>query len=268
MADASTGATSRYAGRVVLVTGGGSGLGRAIALGAAAEGATVVAADLSEAGLAETAQAVGSTGQVHTVVGDVSTRDGARSIVTAAADAGGGLDVVFNVAGVLRTGPFPELTEADVALVLGVNLGGTMWIAQAAIPHLLARAAEPGPDGAQRDVNICNIASNAGLMGTAYTTIYAASKAGVVSFTRSLAMEYIKTPLRVNAVAPGGIETPMTQAVTFADDTDFDLVRPYMGFRKMSRPEEIAAVVLFVASGEASAMTGSIVSADTGITAG
>lgn len=266
MADA--GATQRYAGRVVLVTGGGSGLGRAVALGAAAEGATVVAADLSEAGLAETVKAAGAAGEIHTTVGDVSTREGAHGIVEAAVGAAGGLDVLINVAGVLRNGPFIDLTEADVQLVLGVNLAGTMWVAQAAIPHLLARAAEPGPDGGTRDVNICNIASNAGLMGTAYTTIYAASKAGVVSFTRSLAMEYIKSPLRVNAVAPGGIETPMTQAVTFADDTDFDLVRPYMGFRKMSRPEEIAAVVLFVASGEASAMTGSIVSADTGITAG
>lgn len=259
---------SRYEGRVVLVTGGGSGLGRAVALGAAAEGATVVAADLSEAGLADTVVAAGSGTTVHTVVGDVSTRDGARALVDAAAAAGGGLDALINVAGVLRNGNFTDLTEADLDLVLGVNLAGTMWTAQAAIPHLLARAAEPGPGGAARDVNICNIASNAGLMGTAYTTAYAASKAGVVNFTRSLAMEYIKTPIRVNAVAPGGIETPMTQAVTFPDDTDFDLVRPYMGFRHMSRPEEIAAVVLFVASSAASAMTGSIVSADTGITAG
>jgi len=258
---------SRYEGRVVLVTGGGSGLGRAVALEAAAEGATVVAADLSEAGLAETAAAA-TSGTIHTVVGDVSSRDGAIAIVEAAVAAGGGLDVLVNVAGVLRNGYFTELTEADVDLVLGVNLVGTLWMCQAAVPHLLARAAQDGPDAPPRDVNICNIASNAGLMGQAYTVLYSASKAAVVNFTRALAMEYIKTPLRVNAVAPGGIKTPMSRGTTFPDDVDWDLIRPYMGFRKMSRPEEIAAVVLFVASGAASSMTGSIVSADSGLTAG
>ena len=263
-----TSENARFAGRVVLVTGAGSGLGRATALAVAAAGGRVVAADLSADGLAETAGLASGDaattevgGSVDTVVGDVSTQAGAKAIVEQAVATGGGLDVLINVAGVLRNGYFTEMTEADVSIVLGVNLIGTMWMCQAAVAHLI-ESAEAGRGG-----NIVNIASIAGLMGQAYHALYCASKAAVVNLTRSLAMEYIKTPLRVNALAPGGIKTPMSRAVVFPDDVDFDLIRPYMGFRKMSQPAEIAAVVLFVASDAASAMTGSIVSADSGLTA-
>ncbi len=105
-------------------------------------------------------------------------------------------------------------------------------------------------------------------MGQAFTAVYASSKAAVVNLTRSLAMEYVKEKVRINAVAPGGIQTPMAQSSEFPEDIDWELIKPYMGYRNMSKPEEIAAVIAFVASPEARAMHGSIVSADCGLTAG
>jgi NAD(P)-dependent dehydrogenase (short-subunit alcohol dehydrogenase family) len=129
---------------------------------------------------------------------------------------------------------------------------------QAALPHMVA---------AKRG-SIVNVASNAGLMGTAFTVVYSASKAAVVNLTRSLAMEFVKSRVRINCVAPGGVDTPMSSAVRLPEDVDWDLVRPYMGFRKMADPSELASVIAFVASDEARQLHGAIVSADSGLTAG
>lgn len=250
--------TGRFAGKVVVVTGAASGLGRACSRRFATEGASVVGLDLNADGLAETTALIeGAGGSIHTRVTNVADRADAHAAIAEAVERFGGLDVVANVAGVLRTGHVPDVTEADMELVFGVNVFGMFWMCQAALPHLLERRG-----------NIVNIASNAGLMGQAYTTVYAASKGAVVNLTRSLAMEYVKSKVRINAVAPGGIVTPMAHAPVLPDDVDWKLVAPYMGYRPMSEPEEIAAVVCFVASSDASAMHGSIVSADTGITAG
>lgn len=241
-----------------MVTGAASGLGRAVSVRLASEGARVFGVDLNEAGLAETKELVAADGGAMSFgTADISDRMSAHGIVANAMDELGSIDVLVNCAGVLRAGHAVDFTEADYDLVFNVNVRGTFWMCQAAIPHLLDSKG-----------NIVNVASNAGLMGQAFTAVYAASKAAVVNLTRSLAMEFVKSPIRINAVAPGGIQTPMAVTSTFPDDTDWNLVQPYMGFRKMSQPEEIAAVVAFVASPEASAVHGAIVSADTGLTAG
>lgn len=224
----------------------------------ASEGARVFGVDLNEEGLAETKELVAADGGAMSFgTTDISDRMSAHGIVANAMDELGSLDVLVNCAGVLRAGHAVDFTEADYDLVFNVNVRGTFWMCQAAIPHLLDSKG-----------NIVNVASNAGLMGQAFTAVYASSKAAVVNLTRSLAMEFVKTPIRINAVAPGGIQTPMAVTSTFPDDTDWNLVQPYMGFRKMSQPEEIAAVIAFVASPEASSVHGAIVSADTGLTAG
>jgi NAD(P)-dependent dehydrogenase (short-subunit alcohol dehydrogenase family) len=242
----------------VVITGAASGLGRAAARRFSAEGASVFGIDVNEVGLAETeAMVVADGGRFGSTTADIGDRLSAHGAVAAALDEMGRIDVVANVAGVLRAGHTPDITEEDLALVFGVNVAGTLWTCQAAIPHLLDSAG-----------CIVNVASNTALKGQAYTALYAASKAAVANLTRSLAMEYAKTPLRVNAVAPGGIETPMTTASPFPDDVDWKLLRPALGYRGMSPAEDIAAVICFVASDDARALHGAIVSADLGLTAG
>ena len=113
-----------------------------------------------------------------------------------------------------------------------------------------------------------NAASVAGLVGQAYTVAYCASKGGVVQLTRALAMEYVETGLRVNAVAPGGVETPMNENLRFPEAMDWKLVKPYMGWRGMAKPEEIAAAVAYLASDEARFVHGAILSIDGGVAAG
>lgn len=247
----------RFEDKVVMVTGAASGLGRATSVRLASEGATVLGVDLNADGLEETRALIADAGGAFTGhVGDISERASAAAVVDSATESAGGLDVLCNVAGVIRAAHTTEVTQADWDLVLKVNLSGTFWMCQAAIPRIIERRG-----------NIVNIASNAGLMGQPYAAAYTASKAGVVNLTRSLACEYVREKIRINAVAPGGIVTPMTDANPMPDDADWELLQPIVGHRKMSSPDHIAAVVAFVASDDARAMHGSIVSADNGLTA-
>jgi NAD(P)-dependent dehydrogenase (short-subunit alcohol dehydrogenase family) len=234
-------------------------MGRATALRLASEGAAVFGVDVNADGLvAVGAEIAASGGRFASRATDIRSRGECHAAVDACVAELGSVDVLANVAGVLRAAHLADVTEDDFTLLFGVNVAGTYWMCQAAVPHML----EAGRG------SIVNVASNAGLMGTAYTTLYSASKAAVVNLTRSLAMEFVKTPLRVNCVAPGGVDTPMTSGAVLPDDVDWKLVAPYMGFRPMADPASLAAVIAFVASDEAAQMHGSIVSADSGLTAG
>ena len=248
----------RFDGKVAVVTGAASGMGRATAVRLASEGARIFGVDVNADGLAETAAAIEAEGgAMASRVTDIRAREECHAAVDAAVAEFGQLDVVANIAGVLRLAHVADVTEDEFKLVFDVNVGGTYWMCQAAIPHLLETRG-----------NIVNVASNAGLMGAAYTTVYGASKAAVVNLTRCLAMEFVKTKIRVNCVAPGGVDTPMTNASPLPEDVDWKLVAPYLGFRKMADPSEIAAVIAFVASDEARQVHGSIISADSGLVAG
>jgi NAD(P)-dependent dehydrogenase (short-subunit alcohol dehydrogenase family) len=244
----------RFEGKIAIVTGAASGVGRATTHRLASEGATVFGVDMNEDGLRETFSTVES-GQFH--VADISKRDGAQSAVAACVQQFGAVHVLCNIAGVLRSHRLEDVTEDDVQFILGVNLCGTLWMIQAAMPHLLETSG-----------SVVNIGSNAGIMGVAYQVAYSASKGAVIQLTRTLAMEFVKTGVRINCVAPGGIKTPMSRGAQLPEDADWELIQPYIGFRAMSKPEELAAVIAFVASDDASAMHGAIVSADSGLTTG
>jgi meso-butanediol dehydrogenase/(S,S)-butanediol dehydrogenase/diacetyl reductase len=249
---------ARFDGKVAFLTGAGSGIGRATTLRLASEGATVFAVDINPAGLDETAKLAADDGlAITTHLADVSDRDACRAAVDTAMTAFGRLDVLGNIAGVARCHHFTDVTPDEWQLMNGVNVEGPMWLSQAAIPHLLESAG-----------NIVNIASNAGIMGQAYTVPYCVTKGAIIQLTRALAMEYVKTPLRVNAIAPGGVDTTLSRTFQIPADVDFTLMAPYTGFRDMAQASDIAALFAFVASDEARNIHGAILSSDSALTAG
>jgi NAD(P)-dependent dehydrogenase (short-subunit alcohol dehydrogenase family) len=248
----------RFEDKAALITGAASGIGRATALRLAEEGAAVHGVDLDQVGLAETASQVQAAGgKMSASRHDLSKRDACIAAVESALASLGRLDVLGNIAGISRFHVFEELPETDWNLMVSVNLSAVMWTSQAALPHLV----ETG--GA-----IVNVASVAGLIGQAYTVAYCATKGGVVQLTRALAMEYIDRGVRVNAVAPGGVDTPMNRTLQFPQAMDWKLVKPYMGRRGMAQPGEIAAAIAYLASEEARFVHGAILSIDGGVAAG
>ena len=245
---------TKFEGKVALVTGAASGVGRATARQMVDEGAKVFGIDINKEGLDVVAQELGAN--FAPVVCDISDREASHAAVEACVAIFGRLDIVANIAGVVRSHHVTDVDEATWRLIMGVNLDGMFWITQAAIPHLL-----------ETDGNIVNVASNAGFMGQAYTVPYCAAKGAVVNMTRALAMEYIKTDLRINAIAPGGMNTGMTENYHVPEGIDYSLMQTYTGFRGMAEPESAANAICWMASDEAARCTGSILSVDGGLTA-
>lgn len=246
----------RFKGQTAIVTGAGSGLGRATALRLATEGAAVacldVAADSAEATAAAIREAGGKAGAYRV---DVSDPASVRAAVSAAAQDLGRPSVLVNSAGIGKFAHSHEMPFEDWSRIIAVNLTGSFLMAQAVLPYLLE-------DGG----NIVNIASNAGLMGQPYSAAYCASKGGVIQLTRALADEYLHRGVRVNAVAPGGIATPLQHAFKLPEGADHKAIRKLMSPLGNAQPEEVATLVAYVASAEARYMTGSIVSIDGGLT--
>lgn len=251
----------RLKGRRALVTGAASGIGRGTALRLAEEGAAVFCADIAAEGAEDTARQIMSAGGTA-ASGAVDVADAAscEAGVAAAVAALEGLDTLANVAGILRPGHTLEQDPGVWHATIGINLTGTFQMCRAALPHFVDR--EDGPDGG---CAIVNIASAAALQGVPYNAAYCASKAGVVGLTRSLASEYARRRVRVNAICPGGISTPMTAAGFPVDGIDpalFARITPQMPM--VGEPGDIAALVAYLASDEARYMTGSAITIDGG----
>lgn len=249
---------SRMDGKAALVTGAASGLGRATALALAGVGADLCIVDVNAAGLEETAaQAALLGGKVHVHAADLSKQANAAVAVNAAVTALGRLDALCNVAGVIRFAHTQNMAAADYDLIMAVNLHAPFFLSQAAIPHLLET------DGA-----IVNVTSSAAFVGEAYLAAYCASKAGLTHMTKALAMEYVHKPIRINAVAPGGMITGIINGLTMPDDIDPALIARFSGLRGLIEVEEVAQAIAYLASPAAQGFHGACINIDRGITAG
>ncbi len=247
----------RFTGKNVIVTGAASGIGRATAKRFASEGAHVTIADINADGLKETAAAM-EGGSALIVPYDAADYDSCRALI-AAATKGRPLHVLANVAGMLQWGPTLDFDEARFEKILSVNLTSVYALCRAALPHLI-----------QTKGNIVNTASTAALQGIAYTVAYAASKHGVAAITKSMAVEFGAQGVRINAVAPGHVNTPMGNSAPPPGDVNWDLVMrnaPKL-VDGSCEPEDIAEMITFLASDQARKITGSIMTVDGGQLAG
>ncbi len=251
---------NRYTGKRVLLTGGASGIGRATALRLLAEGATLHAVDRSAEGLSGLTAAAGEAaasgehpayGVLTTSVLDVTDEAGIVATVAEVAGRFGGLDVLFNIAGMHVTTPMETITADQLRQAFDVNLVGTVLICREVIPHLGKRAA------------IVNTASTAALHAHPYMAAYAASKGAVLAFSISLAAELAPRKIRVVAVSPGGVDTALTQAVA-QEKIDFSFFSRVMPLLPFGKPDQLAGLMAFAGSDDASYITAVELRADGG----
>ena len=260
--------SSRLAEKVALVTGAGSGIGRAAALRFAAEGAAVGVLDLRSEAAADTAALiVKEGGRAVAVTADVTVASQVTEAVAQVVAELGGIQVLYNNAGIDSAGSVAIADEDNWDLAMAVNVKGTFLVSKATLPHMarnIGGSAEAG--------SIINQGSVAGLVGIPNFAAYCAAKGAVIALTRSMAVDLAPRGIRVNVICPGTVYTPLMEPMLRArGDGDLaaglakTLVKYPIG--RLGTPEEIANVALFVASDEASFMTGSVITPDGGMTA-
>ena len=244
--------------KVAVITGAASGIGRATVITMLNQGFQVAAIDIDADGLNGLSDSLQSNKECcDTYITDVAAKEHCHSTISQIFEKNGRIDVLANIAGIARSEHMTEVSEDSWNEMVGVNLSGVFWCSQAAIPFLI-----------ENNGSLINVASCSGLMGQAYTVAYSATKGGVISMTKSLAMEYIKTGIRINAVAPGSVQTQLIDNYSIPEDVNMDLVKPYMGFRGIAEAEEISNVISFLASDDAKRIHGAVITVDGGLTAG
>jgi 3-oxoacyl-[acyl-carrier protein] reductase len=244
---------SGLAGKVALVTGGSRGIGRAIVERFAGDGADVVFFYRGNAAAAEevVAAVAAAGGRAEAMQVDVADPQAAASAVERAVETRGRIDVLVNNAGVVRDNLLAMLDDADIRSVLDTNVGGVFNVTRAVVPHMISR----------RSGRIINLSSVAGEKGGRGQSNYAASKGAINAFTRALAVELASRRITVNCVAPGVIETEMSQQVR---EMAGDEVKARILLRRYGRPQEVADAVWFLASRFADYITGEILHVDGG----
>lgn len=249
----------RFENTGVLITGAGSGIGRAASLAFATEGAAIAAADLRLEAAQATVSAVEELGRKAVALQvDVTQPDAVRAMVEQAVAGLGSLDVLINSAGVREIVPFLELPAEEWTKVIGTNLTGTFLCSQTFAQHLIAQ---------NKSGKIINLSSVAGLVGVPNRAAYVASKHGVVGLTKEMGMELADKRIQVNAIAPGVVETAMTAGYFDKPDIVASLKKAHPAGR-WAQPEEIAKLMLFLASEDADFMTGATIPIDGGFAAG
>jgi len=253
--------SGRVQDKVCVVTGAGSGIGRAVALRLAEEGGLVLAADVSVATAQQTAQIAGEAGHlVRAVETDVRDPRQVTAMVQTAVGWWGRIDVLVNNAGVNLPGLLHEVTDEVIDRTLDVNVKGQIYGCRAVIPHMLAAGSG----------SIVNVASVNGVVSEPFLALYSASKGASVMLTKGVALDYAKRGIRCNVVCPGWVDTPINYAhaeLLGGLQHVYDTIESFQPIGRPGTPREIANVVLFLASDEASFMTGSVVLADGGMTA-
>lgn len=244
----------RFLNKVALVTGAGSGIGKATAQRLASEGARVCLADINAKAIAELAETL--PGAVPVTL-DVSDSASCNAAVDFCVEQLGQIDILCNIAGIALCQHVTEITDEQWQRMTGINLDGVFYMCRAALPHL-----------AKTEGNIVNMSSSAGLVGQAYNAAYCATKAGVLMFSKALALEFSAQKIRVNAVCPGHIKTPLSDNFTMPEGADMQLMGRLFPLLDSAEPEEVAAAVAYLASDEARFVSGAALPIDGVQTAG
>ena len=251
----------RVDGKACIVTGAGSGIGKAIAERLAEEGGKVLCVDLnSETAIATAAGIRGTGGTAEAIAADVSNPQQVDAFVTHCVALYGRIDVLVNNAGVNIPGVFHEVSDEVIDKTLNVNVKGAIYGSRAAIPHMLQHGGG----------SIVNISSVNGLVSEPFLAVYSASKGAIVMLTKGIALDYAKQGIRCNAICPGWVDTPINYAhaeMLGGLEKVYSTIGSFQPIGRPGEPREIAHLALFLASDEASFLTGSIVAADGGMTA-
>ena len=247
----------RVVGKVAIVTGAASGLGRGIALALAAEGARVAVVDLNEAGAKETVEAIAKAGgEAGAWRADISDKGRIDAVVAEVAARWGGVHVLVNNAGLDKVGPFVQSPESDWDLILRVNLKGPIVCTRAVLDVMMR----------QGGGKIVNIASDAGRVGSTGEAVYSAAKGGIIAFTKTIAREMARHRINVNCVCPGPSDTPLFAEVAAGNPKLAESLKRVIPFGRLGTAEDLAPAVVFFASDESGFVTGQTLSVSGGLT--